>query len=948
MKRFKMDLSKQIAITVSALLIVVNIVLGFVLVTQSKDTYRDLINNRMLDISNTAASMIDGDVLEKLTAEDKDTPEYKKINDALAVFQENIDLEYIYTIRDMGNKKFSFMVDPHPVDPGEFGQEIKYTDALYEASQGKAAVDKEPYTDDWGRFYSSYTPVFDSKGKVAGIVAVDFDADWYDRQFLAHTVSIVIGTALSVILGVTLIMLSTKSLRKKLITIEKEIDHVSVDIEELTREYSIETASLPESSGGINGLADRIHLVHEGIHSYINDTNRQASNLINALGSDCMGVFYVDLDKDEAICYIESEVISIFRKGMKFRYSDANVAFAEHYVAKEYRDHFLYAVSPESIREGLKNETVLSYRYLVKTEDTEFYAMIRIAGVRRKEDRDDGIVHAVGLSFSNVDAETRSDLERNRVLSDALMAAEEASTAKTAFLSNMSHEIRTPMNAIIGLNSLALKDETLNDSTREYLEKIGSSAKHLLRIINDILDMSRIESGRLVLRNEEFSFKGMLDQINTMVIAQCREKGLNYNCVEKNQIDSYYIGDDMKLKQILINILSNAIKFTNAPGDVTLSVEKTADYDGRAMLKFSVKDTGIGIDKEFLPKVFDSFTQENSSQSNKYGSTGLGMAITKSIVEMMNGTISVESEKGVGTEFTVVVTLKKDKRYFSPASSIQPGDLRVLIVDDDLDSGEYTRMMLNEAGIFADICSGGEEALHQLEIHHVKQEPYNLVLLDWKMAGMDGLEAAGRIRERYSDETSVIILTAYNWDDVLDEAMNRGVDGFLSKPLLVRNLVDEYERISRRGNAHLHNDKPRAELKGRRILMAEDMFINAEIMKEIIMSREAEIDYAENGRIALEMFRDSPAGYYDAILMDVRMPEMDGLEAAAAIRALDRRDAKLIPIIALTANAFDEDVQSSLQSGMNAHLSKPVEPEYLYQTLEELIYVFDEQRKDQA
>ena len=532
----------------------------------------------------------------------------------------------------------------------------------------------------------------------------------------------------------------------------------------------------------------------------------------------------------------------------------------------------------------------------------------------------------------------REERERNTALADALRAAEEANRAKTAFLSNMSHEIRTPMNAIIGLDSLALRRDSLDGETRDYLQKIGDSACHLLGLINDILDMSRIESGRIVLRREEFSFRGMLEQINTMVTSQCGEKGLHYECQVIGGVSDYYIGDDMKLKQVLINILSNAIKFTDAPGCVTLSVERTAAFEDQSTIRFVVKDTGIGMDKSFIPKIFDSFTQEDSSRSSKYGSTGLGMAITRNIVELMNGTIDVTSEKGVGSEFTVVVTLKNSDHQGPATSFIKPGDMRVLIVDDEEIAAEHARIVLDEVGIKSDTCLSGADALHMLEVAHTKHQPYNLVLLDWKMPGMDGLEVARRIRSRYDKETTVIILTSFNWDEIMDEALHAGVDSFLAKPLFASNVIDEFERIARKNNMSLFKERQRAELKGRRILLAEDIFINAEIMKEILSIREAVIDHAENGRIALEMYEKSAVGYYDAVLMDVRMPEMDGLEATAAIRALDRADAKVIPIIAMTANAFDEDVQRSLQVGMNAHLSKPVEPDHLYQTLEELIW----------
>ena len=481
--------------------------------------------------------------------------------------------------------------------------------------------------------------------------------------------------------------------------------------------------------------------------------------------------------------------------------------YADHYVAENYREGFLSFIDPDHIRSSLKDEPIIAYRYLVQRDGREYYEMIRMAGVRHAKNRDDHTVHAVGLGLTVIDTEMRDTMAKNQALIEALGAAEEANKAKTAFLSNMSHEIRTPMNAIIGLDSLALNNGDIPDETREYLEKINESANHLLSLINDVLDMSRIESGSLVLHKEEFSFRDMLDQINTMVRTQCDDKGLDYECSVIGKINDYYIGDEMKLKQVLLNILSNAIKFTDAPGTVSFTVQRTAVYEDHSSIRFRIKDTGVGMDKTFIPRIFDPFTQEDSNRTSKYGSTGLGMAITKNIVELMNGTISVRSEKGSGTVFTVVITLTNSK------------------------SGH----------------AGG---------------------------------------------------------------------------------ADDYAERKTGGPA---------DLRGRHILMAEDVKINAEIMKKLIQASDAEIDHAENGRAALDMFRNSPEGYYDAILMDVRMPEMDGLETTEAIRSLDRPDAKTVPIIALTANAFDEDVQRSLQVGMDAHLSKPVEPDRLYQTLKELI-----------
>ncbi|MBQ6465823.1 MAG: response regulator [Oscillospiraceae bacterium] len=664
---------------------------------------------------------------------------------------------------------------------------------------------------------------------------------------------------------------------------------------------------------------------------------KELDNMITAMASDYRSVYHVDLDSDDAVCYRADPEDAADKEGVHFPFHQRFEEYCRLYVDEEYQKSFRRFIDPAEIRRALATENIIACRYMVRRGGKESYEMLRMAGVRHPADRQDHIVHAVGLGFTNIDSEMRENLRQQRALADALAAAEQANMAKTAFLSNMSHEIRTPMNAIIGLNSLALRNESLPDDTREYLEKIGASARHLLGLINDILDMSRIESGRIVLRKEEFSFRSMLEQINTMVMSQCSEKGLKYECRVLGGVSDYYIGDDMKLKQVLINILSNAIKFTDAPGSISLSVERTGTFGEQSTLKFVISDTGIGIDQSFISKIFEPFTQENSSRSSKYGSTGLGMAITRSIVELMNGEISVRSEKGKGSEFTVVISLRDCRHQGSATRYINPNDMLVLIVDDEEIAAEHARLVLDEVGIKADTCLTGDEALHMLEVQHAKHYPYNLVLLDWKMPEMDGLDIAREIRKRYDSETTVIILTSFNWDEIMDEALHIGVDSFLAKPLFASNVIDEFERIARKNNLSLFKEHKRAELNGRHILLAEDIFINAEIMKQLIVMKDAEIDHAENGKIAVDMFGKSPPGFYDAILMDIRMPEMDGLEAAQTIRAMDRPDAKTIPIIALTANAFDEDVQRSLQVGMNAHLSKPVEPDALFETLETMI-----------
>ncbi len=369
--------------------------------------------------------------------------------------------------------------------------------------------------------------------------------------------------------------------------------------------------------------------------------------MITALAADYKSVYFADLDDDHCVCYRSSvKPDDGPQVGDEFSFTEAFTRYANEAVAESYREGFLQFIDIENIRQRLEKERILVYRYLIIRNGAESYEMLRIAGVRRAEEMTDHTVHAIGVGFTDIDSEMREQMSQSHALSDALTAAEEASKAKTAFLSNMSHEIRTPMNAIIGLDSIALNDPDISPQTREYLEKIGVYANHLLMLINDILDMSRIESGRLTLKNEDFSFSKLLEQINTMFSGQSADTGLHYNCRINGSVDDHYIGDSMKLKQILINIIGNAVKFTPEGGSVDLAVERTAQFDGKSALRFTIADTGIGISEDYLPNIFDSFSQEDSSSTNRYGSSGLGLAITKNIIEMMNGNIEVRSEKG--------------------------------------------------------------------------------------------------------------------------------------------------------------------------------------------------------------------------------------------------------------------------------------------------------------
>ena len=454
--------------------------------------------------------------------------------------------------------------------------------------------------------------------------------------------------------------------------------------------------------------------------------------------------------------------------------------------------------------------------------------------------------------------------------------------------------------------------------------------------------MSRIESGRMVLKNEEFSFHDFLDQINIIINGQCQDKGLHYECQIVGQVADYYFGDDLKLKQVLINILGNSVKFTDAPGAVTLTVEELRNEEGRCAVRFIMKDTGIGMDAAFIPRLFEAFSQEDATTTNRYGGSGLGMAITKNYVEMMDGTIDVQSEKGVGSMFTVTVTLgASDRRAQAEQALTLPDGLRTLVVDDDEIACEHARLVLGTIGVEADTETDPRQALARLRAAHDNGQPYRLLMVDYRMPQLNGLELIRAVRGFDGGQTVIIMLTGYNWDIIEDDA--RGdVNGMLAKPLFADSLLREIHALLMKkpgAAAAVPEPEPEPEgaLAGLRVLMAEDVAQNAEILQDLLELEEIESEHAVNGEVAVQMFSDSPEGYYDAILMDVRMPVMDGLSATRAIRALDRPDAARVPIIAMTANVFDEDVERSLQAGMNAHLSKPVEPDKLYETLERLV-----------
>ena len=526
--------------------------------------------------------------------------------------------------------------------------------------------------------------------------------------------------------------------------------------------------------------------------------------------------------------------------------------------------------------------------------------------------------------------------ERKQMLTRALEEAERANLAKTAFLSNMSHEIRTPLNDIVGLYNLALRKPDLDEDTREIVTNIGTCARHLISLINDILEMSLIESGNMKLKEEEFSFGNMLEQINTMTESKCDDKGLVFDCSVIGHIDDNYIGDDLKLKQALFNIMENAVMYTPAGGKISFAVKEGSRTDDRVTICFEISDSDNGIAPENLPHLFEPFVREDESVGRP-GSTGLGLAITKNIVDMMGGRIEVDSKEKEGSTFTVCIPLRTCSGKETGRYSFDPASLRALIVDDDVTACEHTGMILRRIGIDSEYVLNGQDALSMIGTVSGHESPFNLLFVDWKMPEMDGIELTRRIREKFGRQDIAIVLTTYNWYEIMEEAFSAGVDGFLAKPMFAGNIKEELGKILADRELGSRKYRKAAPLSGRRILLAEDMAFNVSIMEKLLGMNDIETDCALDGEEAVELFRKSREGTYDAILMDIRMPKMNGLEATRMIRSMDRKDAASIPIIALTANALDEDIRMSFAAGMNAHLTKPIEPDELFSVLKSLM-----------
>ena len=521
-------------------------------------------------------------------------------------------------------------------------------------------------------------------------------------------------------------------------------------------------------------------------------------------------------------------------------------------------------------------------------------------------------------------------------LSIAKGEADRANKAKSEFLSSMSHDIRTPMNGIVGMTAIA--QANIHDMARvtDCLAKISLSSKHLLGLVNDVLDMSKIESGKLSLNMQMVSLRETMDNIVNIVRAQIKTRDQNFDIFIHNFIVEDVYCDSIRLNQVLLNLLSNAIKFTPNEGSINVCLDQEDSPKGGHFVRchFRVKDNGIGMDPEFQKTIFEKFSREKDQRVDKTEGTGLGMAITKAIVDIMEGSIQLKSAPGEGTEFHIILDMEK--------ADIKEADMflppwRMLVVDDDEELCHSAISSLKDIGINAEWALDGKTAVEMVKRCHEKAEDYEIVLLDWKMPGMNGMETAREIRKHLGDDVPILIISAYDWSEIEEEAKEAGAHGFISKPLFKSNLYHSLSAYMLEEEEIQHTEEKETPMfVGKRILLAEDNDLNWEIAEEILTEVGFEVDRAENGKICTEMFEKSETGYYDVILMDIRMPVMNGYEAAAAIRAMDRKDADL-PIIAMTADAFSEDIQHSKECGMNEHVAKPIDISRLMQILEQYL-----------
>lgn len=642
-------------------------------------------------------------------------------------------------------------------------------------------------------------------------------------------------------------------------------------------------------------------------------------DIVKALSRDYTEITQVDLEENTSIAF-KSRGEMIDDDHRKVRSYDRTWAWAiEKYVHPADREALREKVSAAALECALKDTDtlVIPYRAIMEGEVHHYQVKFVTAGDKR---------HLI-LGIRNADAEVKVEEERRKVLQDALAAAEHANRAKTTFLNSMSHDIRTPMNAIIGFTALAAAHIDNQKQVADYLGKISVSSEHLLSLINDVLDMSRIESGKVKLEEREIHLPDVIHDLRTIIQSNVHAKQLELFIDTVDVVHEDIICDKLRLNQILLNLVSNAVKFTKPGGMLSIRVtEKDDAPNGYASYMFRVKDSGIGMSRDFQKHIFEAFTREQTSTVSGIQGAGLGMAITKNIVDMMGGTISVESEVGKGSVFTVYLQFRISGSPPHCEHIPKLAGLHALVADDDFDTCASVTRMLGKIGMRAEWTTSGKEAVLRAQLAIENDDEFNAYIIDWIMPDMNGIETVRRIRAIIGDSKPIIILTAYDWTEIEEEAREAGVTAFCSKPLFMSELREALLRPICKEEETETAAKPLDEtFVGKRILLVEDNELNQEIAATILEEQGFLVDLAEDGTVAVDKMKTADAGRYDIILMDIQMPQMDGYEATRRIRALEDRAKASIPIYALTANAFEEDRQKALDAGLDGHIVKPID-----------------------
>ena len=672
-----------------------------------------------------------------------------------------------------------------------------------------------------------------------------------------------------------------------------------------------------------------------------NEALQEEMEIANALTKDYPDVALVDLEVDSAITVkLHGKMIPKSKRVLHRSYQDTWNYYISKYVLESDRISLRNAVSVNAVKRGLEesDEYVCSYR--LKYDDTSVHhyqaVFIRVYSRDTESSR-------IILGFRNIDAIVEAERKHEKemetqaiALQAAYDAAEAANRAKTEFLSNMSHDIRTPMNGIIGMTAIAAAHIDDKERVQDSLQKITQASKHLLSLINEVLDMSKIESGKVDLIEEEFHLSDLIDNLLAMTNSQMEEHHHEFSVNISGVIHEEVIGDSLRIQKVFTNIMGNAVKFTPDGGKISLSItEKPSGQAKVGCYEFVFEDNGIGMSEDFLEQVFEPFSRARDGRVHKIQGTGLGMPISRNIVRMMGGDITVESKLGEGSRFTVTIYLKlQDTAEIHYDKFI---NLAVLVADDDKLSLDSCCSMLNDLGMQAEGVSTGQEAVERVVQHHEQKQDYFACIIDWKMPDMDGIATTRAIRRKVGNDVPIIIISAYDWSDIEQEARVAGANAFISKPLFRSRLAKTFNALV--GEEEQTEEEillwglEQLDFSGRRALLVEDNELNAEIATEILKTTGLAVDYAADGTEAVDRMCGCEDGYYDIILMDIQMPRMNGYDATRAIRAMKRNYCKQIPIVAMTANAFAEDVQAAKTVGMNEHIAKPLNLNVLAKTL---------------